>query len=77
MQLEIMEGWTVYLMSLKVINLYKAKIEGSRIGMCSDNIRMDVATIDANYRGCEADQGLGNIERRNKQCSGAGASHSG
>jgi len=69
--------WTVYLLSLKSINMNKAKISAPRVGLCSNRIVADLSDIDSNFKGCEADNGPGNVERRSAHCAGAGASHSG
>jgi len=51
-------------------------VKAPRIGLCANNIDVDQSSIDANFKGCKADEGLGNKERK-AGCSGAGASHGG
>ena len=72
-----MKKWNVYLMSLGSIIVDKAKVDASRIGLCSNEIRIiNSSNVTASSRGCAADKGWGNLPRRTG-CSGSGASHGG
>mmetsp|Transcript_4035 Transcript_4035/g.6817 ORF Transcript_4035/g.6817 Transcript_4035/m.6817 type:complete len:199 (+) Transcript_4035:2086-2682(+) len=53
-----------------------ADLRAPRIGMCSNELEANKTDINANYRGCTADKGLGK-GLLNHVCSGSGASHGG
>ena len=53
-----------------------ASIKAPRIGLCSNNIKINKSQIDSNFKGCLPDSGKGFFQRR-AGCSGAGASHGG
>jgi hypothetical protein len=59
------------------IKLDKAKIYAPRIGLCANNITLiNGSEIDASFRGCDSDSGLGSV-KRHQACAGAGGSHGG
>jgi hypothetical protein len=73
---KIVNKWRVYLMSLGSIIMDGAKIEAPRIGLCSNDIKINESVITASHKGCLSDEGWGTHPRL-RGCSGSGASHGG
>jgi hypothetical protein len=69
-------NWNVYLLSLGHIEVYNTNIEGPRIGMCANNITLNLTNVDASSKGCRHDSGLGKGHKR-IMCAGSGGSHGG
>ena len=64
-------------MALGKIKIQGGKIKAPRIGLCSNDIKIEKKSrISANFRGCAADYGKGNVQRKTS-CSGAGGAHGG
>lgn len=72
----IFKKWNIYLLSLGNIIVETSKVTAPRIGLCANTIKVSGSKIDANFKGCKPDHGLGNLPRL-ANCSGAGASHGG
>jgi len=65
------------MLSLESIYVEGARVLGSRIGMCSNDVMLTYSSrIDANFKGCPPDDGKGNMPRKSN-CSGAGGAHGG
>ena len=69
-------NWNVYLLSLGHIDVYNSAIDGPRIGMCANNIVLNLTNVDASSKGCKHDSGLGKGHKMDN-CAGSGASHGG
>ena len=77
MKTKITHKWNVYLMALEKVVVTNSFITAPRIGICSNIIFItNDSWIDANYKGCEADKGFGNV-LRTRDCAGSGGSHGG
>jgi hypothetical protein len=77
MNTKIIKHWRVYLMALGKIKVRGGTIKAPRIGLCSNEIFIQKQShINANFRGCAPDTGLGNVPRKSS-CSGAGGAHGG
>jgi len=77
MNKQIIKNWRVYMLSLGEISIEGARVIASRIGMCSNDMKITrKSRIDANFKGCPPDGGKGNVPRKSN-CSGAGGSHGG
>jgi hypothetical protein len=60
MREKIQQNWNVYLISLGSINIESSKIKGPRIGICANEINVNMSKIDSSARGCMSDSGIGN-----------------
>lgn len=69
-------NWNVYLLSLGHIEINDSAIDGPRIGLCANNIAMNLTNVDASSKGCAHDSGLGKGHKVNL-CGGSGGSHGG
>jgi len=63
-------------MSLGSIDLEGSRINGPRIGLCSNELYIEDSRVDSSARGCPADKGLG-VSAIASECGGAGGSHGG
>jgi len=69
-------NYTIYLLSYGTITLSSFHIQGSRIGLCAENINANFGTVDATGRGCPSDQGLGHGNIKDG-CAGGGGANGG
>jgi len=76
MRPEINNKWNVYMMALGKLEVQDTRINGPRVGMCSNEIYLVKSQIDATAKGCRAGQGLG-AGSRTSGCAASGASHGG
>jgi len=64
-------------MAMEKIELSGSHLRAPRIGLCSNNIFIRRKSwVSANFRGCPADNGRGNV-KRHTMCAGAGGAHGG
>lgn len=66
----------MYLFSIGSINIQDAKINGPRVGICSNEVTLQDSIVNTDGRGCKRDQGLG-AGIRALGCSGSGGAHGG
>ena len=73
---KIQSQWTIYFLSLGSITIKESRIRGPRIGICANQINVNMSKIDSSSRGCEPDKGLGPGVKA-QGCAGAGGAHGG
>lgn len=69
-------NWNIYLLSLGTIEIYDTDIDAPRIGLCANNITLNLTNVDSSSKGCPHDSGLGKGHKIDN-CAGCGASHGG
>ena len=64
------------MLSLGIVRIEGAEVQGPRIGICSNNIKIENSLVSANGRGCRAEQGPGGGKQFHF-CAGQGDAHGG
>jgi hypothetical protein len=73
----VMQNYTIYIVSFKEVTLTGSNIIAPRIGICAPDINvMTGTTLDTEGRGCHDNKGLGG-GIRGAFCGGTGGSHGG
>lgn len=76
MEGNILQKWSVYLISLGDLVVSASSVRGPRVGLCGNSITASNSSIDASAKGCPNDAGLG-TGIKVTGCAGSGASHGG
>ena len=76
MHWSVLKKWNIYMLSLGIVRIEGAEVQGPRIGICSNNIKIENSLVSANGRGCQAEQGPG-AGKQFHFCAGQGGAHGG
>mmetsp|Transcript_32354 Transcript_32354/g.23370 ORF Transcript_32354/g.23370 Transcript_32354/m.23370 type:complete len:123 (+) Transcript_32354:1837-2205(+) len=72
----MMKNYTVVVMAFEEIDLKGVNLSGPRISMCAPSIQLIDSDINASWKGCQSNQGLGAGEQGD-YCAGQGGAHGG